>query len=526
MNLSPNRSIFAHEIGRKPGGFRYRRNAGAFRYVAGSVAERASVSLKRSVAERASVSRRYVAERASVSPGATEAQRARLSLNAKGLATFCLIAFFILLPEAVRAAGVGKGFNRLLDSVVRIDVREETFDDGGKRFDASIGSGFILSSDGLVLTNAHVVGPRAVEVTVTLPNLETVGAKLVGWDHWTDLALLRLDMADIGRRKLTFSHAEFGESEKLYPGETVYAVGTPFGLTRTVTRGIISNTNQYFEADREVDGYETGQFNTWLQTDAAINPGNSGGPLVTEDGRVVGITARGYMGANNLGFAIPASTAKGVVAELVKNGAITRSYIGIVPGALQDLEGFYALAMDTGMLINSVDPDSPGDRAGLRGGDILLAVDGRDVDGRFPEQLPAILNVIAGKPVGAHLKLSIKRGTETKQVTVVTERLESSVGEELAFDRWGLSVRKVSRMYARAHQLPNDTGVVVIGVQPGFPADIAGLLPGDIVTTINRRPVDSLEILKSAHAAYTRKPEPTLLEAERDHRISLFILKP
>ena len=303
-------------------------------------------------------------------------------------------------------------------------------------------------------------------------------------------------------------------------------MGTPFGLTRTVTRGIISNTSQYFEADREVEGYETGLFNTWLQTDAAINPGNSGGPLVNEDGKVVGITSRGYMGANNLGFAIPANTAKSVLADLVSKGSVTRSYIGIVPGALQNLEGFYSLALDTGMLINSVDPGSPGEKAGLRGGDILLAVDGKPVDGRFPEQLPAILNLIASNPVGTPLSLSVKRGADARLVTVVTERLESSVGEEWAFDRWGLSVRKVSRIYAREHQLTDETGAIVIGVQPGFPADVAGLQPGDIVTTINRRPVNSLEILKDAHAAYVRKPEPTLLEAERDRRISLYILKP
>lgn len=430
------------------------------------------------------------------------------------------------MPAAALGAGMGKSFNRLLNSVVRIDVRQVDFEDGGRRLEASIGSGVILTADGLVMTNAHVVGPRAIEITVTLASLENVGAKLVGWDHWTDIALLRLDMAEVNRRKLAFAHADFGDSDKLYAGETVYAVGTPFGLTRTVTRGIISNTSQYFEADRGVEGYETGLFNTWLQTDAAINPGNSGGPLVNEDGRVVGITSRAYMGANNLGFAIPANTAKSVLADLVADGAVTRSYIGIVPGALQDLEGFYSLALDTGMLINSVDPGSPGDRAGLRGGDILLAVDGRPVDGRFPEQLPAILNLIASHPVGAHLSLSIKRGADTRQVTVVTERLESSMGEEWAFDRWGLSVRKVSRIYAREHQLADDTGVIVIGVQPGFPADVAGLQPGDIVTTINRQPVSSLEILKAAHADYVRKPEPTLLEAERDRRVSLFILKP
>jgi len=426
----------------------------------------------------------------------------------------------------MRAAGVSHGFNQLLDSVVRIDVREVAFDQGTRRFEASIGSGVLLSADGLVLTNAHVVGPRAIDINITLPNLERVEAKLVGWDHWTDLALVRLDHESVRRRGLKFAHAEFGDSDKLYPGETVYAVGTPYGLTRTVTRGIISNTSRYFEDDRGVDGYETGSFNTWLQTDAAINPGNSGGPLVIEDGKVMGVTSRGYLGANNLGFAIPANTAKRIVAGLVRDGAITRSYIGIVPRDLQDLESFYSLALNTGMLIDSVDPGSPAARGGLRGGDVLLAVDGRAVDGRFPEQLPPIQNLIASHPVGSALRLTIKRGGTSFETIVTTERLESTMGEEWALEHWGLSVRKVSRAYAREHQLPDASGVLVIGVRPGFPAEVAGLLPGDVVTRINQRPVGSLEVIKSAYAAYGVKPQPTLFEAERDRRVSLYILKP
>ena len=421
---------------------------------------------------------------------------------------------------------MGRGFNQLLDSVVRIDVREVDYNGGTRRFQASIGSGVLLSSDGLVLTNAHVASPRAVEITITLASLERVGAKLVGWDHWTDLALLRLDMADVRRRHLKLTHGEFGDSDRLYPGETVYAVGTPFGLTRTVTRGIISNSNRYFEDDNGVNGYETGAFNTWLQTDAAINPGNSGGPLVTDDGRIVGITSRGYLGANNLGFAIPANVAKGIVAGLVRTGAITRSYVGLVPKALQDFEGFYALALDTGMLIDSVDPGSPAARAGLVGGDVLLAIGGRKVDGRFPEQLPPIQNLIASQPVGSVLVLTLKRGTRVSDVTVVTERLESSMGEESVLDAWGLSVRKVSRTFARENQLPDDTGVLVIGIHPGFPADSAGIQAGDLVTKINEKPLTSIDVVNEAQAAYVAKPGPTLLETVRDRRVSLFILKP
>ena len=431
-----------------------------------------------------------------------------------------------LAASLAATAAVSKGFTQLLDSVVRIDVQEAVFDQGTRRFEASIGSGVLLSADGLILTNAHVASPKAVEIDITLANLERVGARLVGWDHWTDLALLRLDMDDVRRRHLSFAHAEFGDSEKIFPGETVYAVGTPYGLARTVTRGIISNTQRYFEGDLDIDGYETGMFNNWLQTDAAINPGNSGGPLVTDDGRVVGITSRSYLGANNLGFAIPVNVAKVVVAGLVRSGAISRSYIGVQPTALQDLEHFYSLALNTGALLGNIDAGSPAARAGLKVGDILLDVNGRKVVGRFPEQLPPIQNFIASQPVGSTLALTVKRGPKTMTFAVGTEERESSVGEEQAFESWGLSVRKVSRAFARENRLPDATGVMVIGVRSGFPADVSGLAAGDVITSINRQPVTSLAVISAAHAAYAANPEPALLEAERDRRVALFILKP
>ncbi len=422
--------------------------------------------------------------------------------------------------------GADTGFANLLESVVRIDVRELDFDSGSKRFVSGVGSGVILSEDGLVLTNAHVVSPRVVEVSVTLANLERINAELIGWDHWTDLALLRIDMEDVAERKLSFAHATFGDSDQLRPGQTVYAVGTPFGLTRTVTKGIISNTDRFFETNNGINGYETGYFNTWLQTDAAINPGNSGGPLVVDDGRVIGINSRTYMGAENLGFAIPSSTAQRVVRELVENGEVVRSYIGLVPGSLRDLESFYNLEINTGMLVNSVDPGSPASSAGLRPGDVVLAIDGQKVDGRFPEQLPPIKNLIASYPVGTDINLTVKRGQNEDVITITSERLESRVGEEWAFEKWGLSVREVSRAFARENRLNNEKGVLVIGTQSAYPAEKAGIARGDIITKINNKDIENLDEIQGIYGEFDSNPQSMLFEALRNRSVSFFVLKP
>jgi len=178
------------------------------------------------------------------------------------------------------------------------------------------------------------------------------------------------------------------------------------------------------------------------------------------------------------------------------------------------------------MLINSVDPGSPAASAGLHSGDVLLAINGQKVDGRFPEQLPPIQNMIASLPVGSTVNLSVKRGAQTMDVPVVTEKLESRMGEEWAFERWGLSVRKVSRAYARENQLDDDTGFIVIGVQAGFPAVVAGLAAGDIITKIDQHPLTGLEVFKEIYQSFETKPASLLLLTTRDRRVSLYVLKP
>ncbi|HKJ90441.1 MAG TPA: PDZ domain-containing protein, partial [Oceanipulchritudo sp.] len=313
---------------------------------------------------------------------------------------------------------------------------------------------------------------------------------------------------------------------ELYPGQPVFAVGTPNGLTRTVTRGIISNPNRYFAASNQIRGYETGYFNTWLQTDAAINPGNSGGPLVNEEGRIIGINTRSYLGSNNLSFAVPANIALEILPELKEDGRVTRSYIGIKPGPLQDLETFFGIEANVGMLVDNVDPGSPADQAGLRAGDILLDLDGMPLDVRFPEQIPPVLHMIAEYPTGRELTFTVLRGGEERVTPVVTEKLESRVGERWAFEKWGLSVEDVSKAYAREKQLQSDDGVLITGVQQAFPGAQAGLGRGDIVRSINREDVASLDVMKTYYETYEDNPEKVLIEVWRNHRLSYLVLEP
>ncbi|MDP0501052.1 MAG: trypsin-like peptidase domain-containing protein [Verrucomicrobiota bacterium JB022] len=419
-----------------------------------------------------------------------------------------------------------EAFRHAQQAVVRIDVREIAWEGDSQRLVRGQGSGVIISAEGHVLTNAHVVSPDAVEILVTLANLERVRAKLVGWDHWTDLALLQLDLEEIEEKGLAFAAAQFGTSHTLQPGMPVYALGTPNGLTRTVTRGIISNPQRYFAANNSIRGYETGYFNTWLQTDAAINPGNSGGPLVTPDGKVVGINTRSYLGANNLSFAVPADTAREVIPQLQAGGEVVRSNIGIRPAPLRDLEAFFGLDANVGMLIDSVDAGSPAADAGLRAGDIVLAIDGQAVDGRFAEQLPPILHRIAVQPVGQEVSLKLRRGSEELTVPVTTERLESRVGARGTYADWGLSVQEVSKPLARERRYDNDDGLLVIGLQNAFPAERAGVRVGDIILSANRESLASMDDLRSIYEGYTASPSRVLLEVRRNREIVVMVLKP
>ena len=419
---------------------------------------------------------------------------------------------------------------RIFPSVVRLDVAQEIYSEGKRNLRRGIGSGVIIDDQGRILTNYHVAG-RAAEIFVTLFNKERVRAKLIGDDHWTDLAVVQMDMDEVRRRQILFKPAQLGTSSTLQPCENVMAVGTPFGFARTVTLGIVSNTERSFYPDRmTIDEYETGEFSNWIQMDTPINPGNSGGPLVDMRGEVIGINTRG--GGQNLNFAVPVDTARGVIEAILKTatddkkGRVDRSYLGIDLKPLQDLETFYNIDINKGVLINSVDRNSPAMKAGVKTQDILLELNGQPINVRFPEEVAPARRTIAQLPIGSRVTLLLKRGGETITLSTQTQKLEGAVGDEREFKTWGLSARDVTVPYANEQQLDDDTGVAVTTLSPGFPAARAELESGDIIRSVNGQAVADLgEFDKLYNASLKARESRVLLELQRGRGRRRAVLK-
>ena len=409
---------------------------------------------------------------------------------------------------------------QIFPAVARLDVAQEDYVAGKRTLRRGIGSGVIFDARGYILTNFHVAG-NAQEIQVTLYNKERVPARLIGDDHWTDLAVVQLDMDVVRQRGITFNSAVLGTSRGLLPGQDVMAVGTPFGLARTLTLGVISNNERTFYPDRmRINEYETGDFANWIQMDTPINPGNSGGPLVDMTGKVVGINTRG--GGQNLNFAVPVDTAREVIARILasatptRKGKVERSDLGIDMKPLQDLERFYEVDINKGVLVDSVEKGSPAAKTGVRTQDILLAINDKPINVRFPEDLAPARKAIADLPIGTQVKMTLKRGKDIVQIMTHTVRLESEVGEEKELKAWGMSVRDVTRTYAADRQLDDDTGVYVTSLSPGYPAAKADLQEGDVIYAVNGQPIQDLDTFGETYdKLVAAKTTPILLEIQR-----------
>ena len=363
-----------------------------------------------------------------------------------------------------------------------------------QQFEHGIGSGAIVSPDGYIVTNDHVVD-GATQIRVTLNDRRVFTAKLIGVDKLNDLAVIKIDAHNL-------ASIPWGDSSKLHPGETVLAFGNPFGnFPFTVTRGIVSGLdrpNPYSD-----DARKPGDF---IQTDAAINPGNSGGPLVNAYGEVVGIdtfiisNSGSFAGA---GFAIPAQLAKNSVEQIIKNGSVQHGYLGIsMNDVTPDNSSFFNLPDASGAIISQVTPDSPAGHAGLQNGDVIRSLDGREIANGSALQVA----VSEMKP-GDSINLGILRNgkQETVHVTVgefhasTTQEAENNGSGGAQGGKLGLAVDNLTSDVRQQFNIPDRVhGAAIENVRPGSAAEDAGLAQGDVILEVNRKPVDSADNFVSA----------------------------
>ncbi len=376
----------------------------------------------------------------------------------------------------------------------------------------ALGSGVIISEDGYIVTNNHVV-EKATEIKVKLDDGREFEAKVVGRDPKTDLALIKVKPA--GRFP---KPAKLGDSDNLNVGDWVIAVGNPFGLGHTVTVGIISAKGRVIGA---------GPYDDFLQTDAAINPGNSGGPLFNMDGEVVGINTAIIAQGQGIGFAIPINLVKALLPQL-KQGKVVRGWLGVMIQDLnQELAKSFNLSSSEGALISEVMENSPAEKAGIQRGDVVLRFNGNPV-----KDARSLSRLVAQTQPGTKVKVTVLRGGQEKNIDVIVGQmpesvagLQEDVGEKEEVS-WGISVQDLTPDLKRHMNLPQgETGVLVTWVEPNSPAEEAGIKRGDIIKEVNREPIANLQDYRKALSKHP-KDQGLLLLIKRGKATSYYVIKP
>jgi serine protease Do len=408
-----------------------------------------------------------------------------------------LAPLLLLVAVAAGAASPPETVARVRDQVypalVNITVVYQHFSEGRAERYPGAGSGVIVTPQGHVLTNFHVAG-NTTRIDCTLTDGRVVSAGVVAHDPLTDISVLKL----AGKNGETFPHADFGDSDALRVGDTVFAMGNPLALSSSMTEGIVSNPARVFtdftgseiEQLDVAEGEPSGLFTRWIQHDALILPGNSGGPLVDVDGRVVGINE---LGGEGFGFAIPSAIAKDVLEQVLAHGEAKRGTLGftVLPVA--------KIGRDKGALVASVLPDSPAEKAGIVPGDVVLSLAGEPVTVRFLEQVPLLYQRVARLPVGSAVDVELERGGAKKTVKATVELLGPYHGDEGEVRELGATLQEVTPLLASSRQLPGDEGLLVTGVHAGGAADAAKprLQPGDLLTALGGEPVSRLDAVRA-----------------------------
>jgi len=363
------------------------------------------------------------------------------------------------------------------------------------RVERGLGSGVIVESNGIILTNNHVVEGASM-VKVDLPDKRTFNAKVLGTDPASDLAVLKIEAGNLPTVSL-------GDSDGVRVGDVVLAIGNPLGLRQTVTSGIIS-------AKGRQTGLSDGSFEDFLQTDAAINHGNSGGALINLNGELVGINSQilSPTGASiGIGFAIPSNMAKSVMSQLLKDGKVHRGMLGVgIQDVTSDLASNFNLKEIRGVIVNSVTSGSPAERAGIKQGDVILSFngvnvnDGNELRNRVAQTAPNTAATLGIIREGSQQSVRITLGEFQPKTTAAVDK-NSNRNVEPAQGKLGLSLQPLTPQLARQLELKDAaSGLVVTGVQDGSPADDAGIQKGDIILQINRQEIKTAVELQSAVA--------------------------
>jgi serine protease Do len=396
--------------------------------------------------------------------------------------------------------------DKVFPAVVYIKVLQETHESGRKTSREIAGSGVIISAKGEVLTNWHVVD-KAIEVRCLLYDGRAMTARVVGSDKDTDLALVQLEApADSG----TVPHAVLGDSDVLKEGDFVMAMGAPWGLSRSVSIGIVSCTRRFLP--------ENSEYSLWLQTDAAISPGNSGGPLVNTDGAIVGINTRGVLFGGDMGFAIPSNTIRHIVGQIRQSGQAVWSWTGLQLQPLRDFGRNIYFEGAEGVIVAETDPESPARQAGLKPRDRLLKVGGQAVTAVTEEDLPAVRRTLGLLPKHKPVRIELVRGEEPMAVDLVPREKGKVEGDQLDCPRWDFTVREINQFDNPDLYFYRKKGVFVYGVkEPGNAAN-AGLRPQDVIVRIGDQEVATLDDVKTLHKA-------ALENVAKDHRLILTVLR-
>ncbi len=377
------------------------------------------------------------------------------------------------------------------------------------------GTGFIVSADGYILTANHLVGD-AEKVLVKQGNNQEVEAKVIGTDPASDVAVIKIDGKDL-------PFLELADSDKLEVGEWVLAIGNPFGLTHTVTAGIVSAKGR--------SGFQLAEYEDYIQTDAAINPGNSGGPLLNLDGKVVGINTAivtghlAYRGNIGIGFAIPINMAKSIYKQLIETGKVVRGFLGV---SIQDLTAdnapFFGLKQDTkGVLVPEVTKDSAAEKAGLKPGDIIIEFNGKPV-----ETAKELQGRVSSLKPDTDVELVIMRDGKQKTLTAkLSERPakgQVAKGGSETLEKLGLVVQNLTDDLAERYGYEGLSGVIVTQVESGSIADLAGISTGALIMEVNRKPVENTKAFKQA-IEDAAKEDSVLLRVRQGQATIFLVLK-